>query len=129
MLAVVGVMVASGITLRPLTVISFCVALGLMVDDTIHLAARWREERQAGAGPDEAVQRTLATAGRPVVITTLVLLVGFVTILGSGFKGTFTFGLLVDLSLMGALVSALLLLPSLLRLLRSPMPTAARRRA
>ncbi len=128
MLVVVGVMVASGITLRPLTVISFCVALGLMVDDTIHLAARWREERQAGAGPDEAVQRTLATAGRPVVITTLVLLVGFVTILGSGFKGTFTFGLLVDLSLLGALVSALLLLPSLLRLLRSPMPTAARRR-
>ena len=44
------------------------------------------------------MRNTLATAGRPVVITTLVLLVGFVTILGSGFKGTFTFGLLVDLS-------------------------------
>jgi predicted RND superfamily exporter protein len=128
MLTVVGVMVSCGITLRPLTVISFCVALGLMVDDTIHLAARWREERQAGADPDEAVQRTLETAGRPVVITTLVLLVGFVTILGSGFKGTFTFGLLVDLSLLGALASALLLLPSLLRLLARPVAPAARRR-
>lgn len=119
MLAVVGVMVLLGITLRPLTVISFCVALGLMVDDTIHLAARWREERLRGHDRDEAVQRTLATAGRPVVITTLVLLVGFVTILGSGFKGTFTFGLLVDLSLLGALLSALVLLPALLRVLGS----------
>ena len=117
MLAVLGVMVAFDITLRPLTVISFCVALGLMIDDTIHLAARFREERQAGRDADEAVQRALATAGRPVVITTLVLLVGFVTILGSGFRGTHTFGLLVDLSLLGALASALVLLPALLRVL------------
>lgn len=119
MLAVLGLMVAFGITLRPLTVISFCVALGLMVDDTIHLTARWREERALGRDREDSVQRTLATAGRPVVITTLVLLVGFVTILGSGFKGTFTFGLLVDLSLLGALVSALVLLPALLRVLGS----------
>jgi len=115
MVCVLGAMVLLGITLRPLTVISFCVALGLMIDDTIHLAARFREERDAGRDPDEAVQRTLATAGRPVVITTLVLLVGFVTILGSGFRGTHTFGLLVDLSLLGALASALVLLPALLR--------------
>ena len=89
-----------------------------MVDDTIHMATRWREERRAGVGPDESVQRTLATAGRPVVITTLILLVGFGTILGSGFRGTHTFGLLVDLSLLGALLSALVLLPAMLRILR-----------
>ena len=29
----------------PLTVISFCVAFGLAVDDTVHLLARYREER------------------------------------------------------------------------------------
>jgi len=127
MLAVVGVMVTFGITLRPLTVISFCVALGLMVDDTIHLAARWREERLLGLDRDEAVQRTLSTAGRPVVITTLVLLVGFVTILGSGFKGTFTFGLLVNLSLLGALISALVLLPALLRVLGRRDPAGSGR--
>ncbi len=117
MLAVLAVMVVFGITLRPLTVISFCVALGLMIDDTIHLASRWREERRDGYDRDESVQRALTTAGRPVVITTLMLLVGFVTILGSGFKGTHTFGLLVDLSLFAALVSALVLLPALLRVL------------
>lgn len=117
MVCVLAVMAVFEITLRPLTVISFCVALGLMIDDTIHLASRWREERQAGHDSEEAVQRTLATAGRPVVITTLMLFVGFVTILGSGFRGTHTFGLLVDLSLLAAVVSALVLLPSLLRVL------------
>ncbi|MCA8967798.1 MAG: MMPL family transporter, partial [Planctomycetes bacterium] len=95
----------------------FCVALGLMVDDTIHLAARYDEERRHGLSPRDAVLCALRTAGRPVVVTTLVLLVGFVTILGSGFKGTFTFGLLVDLSLSFALVAALVLLPALLRAL------------
>ena len=115
---VLAVMVLFEITLRPLTVISFCVALGLMIDDTIHLAARWREERSAGYGADESVHRTLATAGRPVVITTLMLLIGFVTILGSGFRGTHTFGLLVDLSLLAALISALVLLPAMMRVLK-----------
>ena len=117
MVCVLAVMAVFEITLRPLTVISFCVALGLMIDDTIHLASRWREERRDGRDRDESVQRTLATAGRPVVITTLMLFVGFVTILGSGFRGTHTFGLLVDLSLLAAVVSALVLLPSLLRVL------------
>ena len=117
MVCVLAVMALCNITLRPLTVISFCVALGLMIDDTIHLASRWREERQDGHDRDESVQRALATAGRPVVITTLMLLVGFVTILGSGFRGTHTFGLLVDLSLLAAVGSALVLLPSLLRVL------------
>ncbi|MCK5942017.1 MAG: MMPL family transporter [Planctomycetes bacterium] len=130
MVVVLGVMVAFGITLRPLTVISFCVALALMVDDTIHLTARFREERALGLDRDRAAQRALATAGRPVVITTLVLLVGFVTILGSGFKGTFTFGLLVDLSLLGALLSALVLLPALLRAVtRAPAAGSAAPRA
>lgn len=117
MLMVLGVMVWWDITLRPLTVISFCVALGLMIDDTIHLAARWREERGAGESAEDSVQNTLATAGRPVVTTTLVLFVGFVTILGSEFRGTHTFGLLVDLSLLFALGSALVFLPAMLRVL------------
>ena len=117
MLWVLGLMVALGHSLRPLTVISFCVALGLMVDDAVHLALRWREQRARGDAADAAVRHTLRTAGRPVVITTMVLLVGFVTILGSGFRGTFVFGLLVDLSLAFALLSALVLLPALLRVL------------
>jgi predicted RND superfamily exporter protein len=115
MLAVLAWMAAAGVTLRPLTVIAFCVALGLMIDDSIHLVARWQEERRAGRTGATAVDATLAAAGRPVVVTTLLLLVGFATILGSGFRGTFTFGLLVLVALSGALVASLWMLPALLR--------------
>lgn len=115
MFAVLGFMALDGITMRPLTVISFCVAMGLMIDDSIHLVARWQEERRAGRARAAAMQVTLSTAGRPVVVTTLLLLVGFVTILDSAFRGTYTFGLLVDLSLVLALASALFVLPAMLR--------------
>ncbi|MBK8100241.1 MAG: MMPL family transporter, partial [Planctomycetes bacterium] len=119
LLLVLATMAICGIAVRPLTMIAFCVAFGLMIDDAIHVVARWREERLAGAATPAALQATLTTAGRPVVITTILLLVGFVTILGSEFKGTFAFGLLVSLSLLAALVSALLVLPALLRALVS----------
>jgi predicted RND superfamily exporter protein len=51
-----------------------------------------------------------------VVTTTLLLVGGFASILGSEFRGTFEFGALVCLSLAGALASAMVLLPALLRL-------------
>lgn len=119
LVSVLGGMALVGATLRPLTVIAFCIAIGLMIDDAIHLIARWREERDAGHGPDEAARNMLATAGRPVVTTTVLLLVGFATILGSEFAGTFSFGMLVLSSLVGSFVAALLFLPALLRLTAS----------
>jgi uncharacterized protein len=123
MLAVVALMAATDITLRPLTVIAFCVALGLMIDDAIHMVARWQEERRAGADSKTAVHATITTAGRPVVITTLLLLVGFATILGSEFRGTFLFGFLVVVSLVGAVVAALVPLPALLQVLGARQDT------
>lgn len=124
LLLVLAVMALFGITLRPLTVISFCVAFGLMIDDAIHVVARYREQRTLGQTAAAALPQTLRTAGRPVVVTTMLLLVGFVSILGSAFKGTFSFGLLVTLALLFALLSAMLFLPALLALLDRPQRPA-----
>lgn len=115
LVCVLGGMAVLGAPLRPLAMIAFCVAFGLMVDDAIHLIARWQEERRDGREGLQAVTATLATAGRPVCVTTVLLLVGFVVILGSEFRGTFSFGALVTSSLLLSLVAALLLLPALLR--------------
>lgn len=111
-----GLMGALGIPLRPITAITFCVAFGLAVDDTVHVLARYREERRRGFDRETALQRCIATAGKPVVVTTLLLLVGFSTILFSGFKAIALFGALVALALAGAVIGALLLLPALLRI-------------
>ena len=111
----------AGMELRPLTVISFCVAFGLAVDDTVHLLARYREERRAGVVRDDALVTMLRTAGRPVVVTTMLLLVGFTVILTSEFRGTYQFGILVSLALVGSLLGALFLMPSLLRVAKLPV--------
>ncbi len=108
-------MSGAGISLRPLTVITFCVAFGLAVDDTLHLLARYREERAAGISLNRSLTGSLETAGRPVVITTFLLLTGFTLLLTSNFKGTFEFGLLVGFALLGSLFGALILLPALVR--------------
>ncbi len=115
MLVLLSLMAWLEIALRPLTVIAFCVALGLMIDDAIHLLARWQEERRQGRLAGDAAHTVVVTAGKPVVVTTLLLLVGFATILGSGFRGTATFGFLVVVALLGALFAALGPLPALLR--------------
>ncbi len=120
LLCVLASMALGGVTLRPLTMIAFCVAFGLMIDDAIHLVARWQEERRSGRAGDGAVRATIATAGRPVCVTTVLLLVGFVVILGSEFRGTFAFGALVTTSLALSLVAALVLLPALLRVFGVP---------
>ncbi|MBL8754519.1 MAG: MMPL family transporter [Planctomycetes bacterium] len=117
MLVLFAAMAWADIALRPLTVIAFCVALGLMIDDAIHLLARWQEERRLGHAADVAAHTVVATAGKPVVVTTLLLLVGFATILGSGFRGTATFGLLVVVALLGALAASMFPMPALLRVL------------
>lgn len=116
-------MTLTGVELRPLTVISFCVAFGLAVDDTVHLLARYREERRRGAARDPALRTMLDTAGRPVVVTTLLLLVGFMVILFSSFRGTHQFGTLVALALLGSLLGALFLMPALLRVTKGLVRT------
>jgi predicted RND superfamily exporter protein len=106
-----AVMVWCGIKLRPLSVITFCIAFGLAVDNTTHLLARYREARRRGVGRELAIAESLTCAGEPVLVTNLLLIVGFATIFTSEFKGTFEFGLLV--------------LPALLRVLAPERPRGA----
>jgi hypothetical protein len=110
-----AVMALCGIPLRPVAVISFCIGFGLAVDNTTHMLARYRAARATGLTPDAAIADAVLVAGQPVIVTTLLLLVGFSTILWSLFRGTFDFGVLVLTMLSSALLAALLGLPSLLR--------------
>lgn len=112
-----AVMVCCDIKLRPLSVITFCIAFGLAVDNTTHLLARYKQARALGAGAAAALAESTVRAGEPVIVTNLLLICGFATIFTSEFKGTFEFGLLVVVALAFAMVAALLVLPALVRVL------------
>lgn len=120
-----GFMRLTGMRLEPVTVIIFSIALGIAVDDTIHYIMRYTEERNAGAGPEDACRRTLSTTGRSMVFTSLLLIVGFSVTLSSGFPGTVRFGTLGIVILLSALIADLFLTPACLLWLHRTRPPRA----
>ncbi|MEM6263267.1 MAG: MMPL family transporter [Bacteroidota bacterium] len=120
-----GVMGLFGITLSPSTAIVFVIAFGIAVDDTIHFLTRFRLEIHRGNGLETAIYNTLQGTGKAMILTSIVLLGGFVLLLLSDFGGTFNTGFFTGLTIVFALVSDLLLLPILLRAFyKAPKPEA-----
>jgi predicted RND superfamily exporter protein len=109
-----GLMGWWGIDLSTATTMIASVALGLIVDDTIHLLYRYGRERQAGLAPLPAVEQSLRRTGRAIISTTVILTLGFwIGILGS-FRPTIEFSFLTGLTLLLALLSDLLVTPTAL---------------
>jgi len=98
-------------------VISFAVALGIAVDDTIHFLARLQEERARGRSLRSAVRHTFRGAGSAMVYTSLLLGLGLGVMAGSDLVTTRHFAVLACATLVAALFADLLVLPALLYLL------------
>jgi predicted RND superfamily exporter protein len=106
-----GIMGAVGIPLKVSTSIVFNIAFGIAVDDTIHFLARVRTLLGEGMSALYAVKRTFLTTGKAMVVTTLILSGGFLSLILSDFMGTFYIGFLISLTLFIALIAELLLSP------------------
>ena len=127
LVVVAGVMGVLGIDIKPATAVIFSVAFGIAVDDTIHFLARLKQEARAGRPLREAVRAALLGTGKAIVLTSLILLGGFLVLMTSSFQSTMYMGGLISLTIAMALLADLLLLPALLHLLqpRLPGPDAA----
>lgn len=112
-----GVMGLFGITLTASTALVFVIAFGIAVDDTIHFLSRYRLERQKGLDVDAAILETLRGTGKAMILTSLILMGGFVLLLASDFGGTFNTGLFTGLTIIFAMFADLFLLPILLRMI------------
>ncbi|ROR34734.1 efflux RND transporter permease subunit [Inmirania thermothiophila] len=115
-----AVMGAAGVWLDVATVLIASVAVGIAVDDTIHIYHGYRRRRRRGARPATALARTYRHAGRAVGATTLVLTAQFALLGASRFVPTVEFGLLSAVGLVAALLFDLLFLPALLVLVDRP---------
>lgn len=109
-----GVMGLMDINLKADTSVIFAIALGLAVDDTIHFMSRLRLELSKGLSLPYAVKRTYLSTGKAIVITTFVLLSGFLTLLSSSFGGAFYVGLLISSCLFCAMILELTITPLLI---------------
>jgi predicted RND superfamily exporter protein len=104
-----------GADLQTSNVVSFTVAVGLAVDDTIHFIVRYQQERRQHPLA-LAITRTFRGAGHAIVLTSLLLVVGFSTLAFSQLTSTRHFGILAAVTMAAALMADLLLLPALLHL-------------
>lgn len=110
---VAGIMGFTGIDIKSSTAVIFTIAFGIAVDDSIHYLARLRVEMKRGATLDEALRIATQKTGKAIIVTSLILLAGFGTLMTSVFTSTVYMGLLVCLTVIGALLADLVLLPSL----------------
>lgn len=111
-----GVMGFAGMELKVINVLIFTIAFGIAVDDTIHFVSRLRLELKRGKSVVYAIKRTMLSTGKAIVVTSIILSAGFLTLLYSDFLGTFQTGLLIGITLLLAVLSDLLLLPVLILL-------------
>ncbi|WP_166384191.1 MULTISPECIES: efflux RND transporter permease subunit [unclassified Polaribacter] len=115
LLITAGLMGYFGIPIKPSTILVFSIAFGISVDDTIHFLAKYRQELMANNWRVKpSVYGALRETGVSMFYTSIVLFFGFLTFTLSSFGGTIALGGLVSVTLLLAMVSNLLLLPSLL---------------
>ncbi|MDO5510770.1 MAG: MMPL family transporter [Weeksellaceae bacterium] len=115
LLATAGLMGYLGVALKPSTILVFSIAFGIAVDDTIHFLAKYRQELKKNRGNIAlAVKNSIDEVGSSMFYTSVVLFAGFAIFLFSGFMGIVALGGLVAFTLFIAMLSNLIVLPSLL---------------
>lgn len=104
-----------GIYLKPSNALVFSIAFGIAIDDSIHFLARYRQELfSRNYAINEAVSVSLRETGTGMIYTSIILFFGFIVFVYSTFDGTVALGALTSTTLLCAMISNLVLLPSLL---------------
>lgn len=105
-----------GIPLDAATVTVAGIALGLIVDDTIHSLHHYARARAAGEDAFDAVAGTLHVVGRAVLVTSVAVALGFAAFAISPFPPTRWLGVLMSSTALNAVACDFLVLPALLLL-------------
>jgi hypothetical protein len=119
-----GVMGWFGIPLKQSTLLVFSIAFGISVDDTIHYLAKYRQELKTKQWDlKECVILAIRESGLGMFYTSIVLFCGFSIFSFSQFGGTQALGLLISLTLLIAMITNLVILPTLLLSLERRLTT------
>jgi len=110
-----GLMGWLGLPLDLFTMLIGSIAIGLAVDDTIHFMHNYRRYHHATGSVREAVRKTLLTSGRAMVVTTIVLSIGFFLYMAANLSNLVNFGLLTGFTIITALLADLFLAPALMK--------------
>jgi len=94
------------------------VSLGIIVDDTVHFLSKYhRARREKGLNSQDAVRYAFSTVGTALLVTTVVLVLGFGVLMFSGFAMNNVMGTLTAIVIACALIADFFLLAPLLMLI------------
>lgn len=108
-----GLMGWWGISLNISTSMIAAIAIGIAIDDTIHLLSTFNEGLRITGSQEAAIVRAMASAGQSAFFISLALSAGFFIVCLSSFQPVMHFGLLSGVTMGVALVVELFLTPAL----------------
>ena len=108
------IMYVANIPLDMFTLLIGSIAIGLAVDDTIHFMHNFRRYYLESGDAEKAIEQTFFTTGKAMVITTIVLSLGFYAYMMANMISVQNFGLLTGSVIVLALLADLLLAPALM---------------
>jgi len=113
-----GFMGLAGFYLDVITISFAAVIIGVAVDDTIHYFTRFKSEFHRLGSYKEALGQALATAGRPITFTTIVLILGNAVLMTSSLLGFFKLGLLFAVAFIAAIIADFFFATALIMLIK-----------
>lgn len=111
-----GIMGFSGIPLNTGTALIAAVALGIAVDDTIHMLSEYQHQRSRGRSIPDSMKTATIIKGRAILSSSLILAMGFGITVLSQFVPIVHFGLLTALIMLTAVIGDLIVLPAIVYL-------------
>ncbi|MCE3297179.1 MAG: putative superfamily exporter [Crocinitomicaceae bacterium] len=115
-----GTMGIMNVDLKISTAVIFTISLGIAFDDTIQFLAKFKIELDKGKSKLYALKTAYLVTGKGMILSSLIVCSGFLTMLFSSFTGTFLLGFMISMTLFVALISDIVLLPVLMLLFYHP---------
>jgi len=113
-----GLMGWMGIPLDLNSLMIGSIAMGVVVDDTVHFMYNFQKYYDRHPDPAYAIRKTLTGTGQALLITSLVLCTGFFILLTASLNHLVRFGFFTGITILFALAADFLLVPALMVLLK-----------
>ncbi len=115
---ILGLIGLLNIPLDIMTITIAAISIGIAVDNTIHYLFRYRLSIVEKLDYKLSIKNSHLTVGKAVLITSVAISLGFLTLCFSNFVPTIIFGLFTCLAMIFAMIGVLITLPVLLHYLR-----------
>jgi len=102
------------IPLNPMSAVMGALVIAISTEFSVLLSARYREERAAGAAPEQAIEATYASTGAAVLASGVTAIMGFAALVASDIRMLRDFGVVTVVDLTVSLLGVMVVLPAAL---------------